>query len=401
MPDSNAPTLALVLTLLCLGPACRTTPDRSDSDRDESLADRDLPRERTTGELEVVATFPTLEPGGIAVTNSGRIFVAFPRYDPDVPYTLAELEEGEPRPFPDRPTNDPDEENPAEHLFSVEGLVSGPDGDLWVLDSGRPDFEPTIDGGAKLLRFDLQTDTLRRRYEFPANVVRDNSLLAGVRIDGRYRSSGVAYVTDASPSGFNGLVVLDLDSGEAWRKLDLHPSTRADPDFVGFVEGERFMFDPEGRPPSPLALGANGLAVEAKGERLFYRAFADRELYSVRTDVLADPAASPRILRDSLRRYGIREFASDGLAADDEGRIYMTNYEDNAVVRRHPDGHVETVVHDPRLLFPDSLSVTEGWLYILTNQTHREGIFNDGESRVERPLVLYRTPIDAGPVRLD
>lgn len=409
--DSNRSTnsrLAALLGATCilavLVPACRSIPDTAEASNDPdppSTRDRSSPREQTTGTLEVVATFETLEPGGIAVSASGRIFVSFPRYDSGVPYTVAEIVDGQPKPYPDRPTNDRDNEAPGQHLLSAESVTIGPDGDLWILDSARPDFRPTIKGGAKLVRVDLDSDTIERRYVLGPEVARDSTLLADVRIDKRYGEQGVAYITDASPSGLNGLVVLDLDSGEAWRKLDLHPSTRADPEFIGIVEGERFMFDPGGRAASPLSLGANGLAVEANGERLFYRAFADRELYSVRTDVLADPDVSSAVVQDSFRRYGDQGFASDGMAADDAGRIYMTNYEDGAVVRRHPDGTFETVVHDPRLLWPDSLAITEGWLYIVTNQTHREGVFNDGKSRLERPFVLYRTPIDAGPVRLE
>lgn len=392
--------LVVAALLVALHPACRSAPSTA-GDAEEATPtdgpDQRLPRERTTGKLDVVATFQTMEPGGIAVSDSGRIFVSFPRYDPGVPYTVAEVRDGDAEPYPDRKVNNRDEERASRHFLSAESVHVGPDGDLWVVDSGRPDFESTVENGAKLVRIDLETDEIERRYILPPDVARSNTLLADVRIDGR---RDIAYLTDASPSGFNGLVVVDLDSGEAWRKLDLHPSTRADPEFIGMVEGERLMFDPDGRPSSPLSIGANGLALHASGERLFYRALADRELYSVRTDVLVEPSTSPEIVQDSLRRYGDQGFASDGLAADDRGRIYLTNYEDNAILRRRPDGRMETLVHDPRLLWPEALAVTDGWLYIATSQTHREGVFNDGEDRVEPPLVLYRTPIDAGPVRL-
>jgi sugar lactone lactonase YvrE len=89
------------------------------------------------------------------------------------------------------------------------------------------------------------------------------------------------------------------------------------------------------------------------------------------------------------------------LETDDAGRIYLTAGEQNAVLRRLPDGTFETVVHDPRLLWPDTLSVAQdGHLYVTANQLHRQPDYQGGEDRRVKPYALFRTPIDAGPVRL-
>ncbi len=45
---------------------------------------------------------------------------------------------------------------------------------------------------------------------------------------------------------------------------------------------------------------------------------------------------------------------ADGLESDAAGYIYATNYEHNAILRRRFGGEWETVVHDPRLLWPDT-----------------------------------------------
>ena len=61
--------------------------------------------------------------------------------------------------------------------------------------------------------------------------------------------------------------------------------------------------------------------------------------------------------------------AADGLESDAAGHVYATNYEHNAILRRHPDGEWENVAHHPRLLWPDTLSVaTDGYLYVTANQ---------------------------------
>ena len=92
---------------------------------------------------------------------------------------------------------------------------------------------------------------------------------------------------------------------------------------------------------------------------------------------------------------------SDGLESDDRGRIYATNYEQNAVLRRSPDGRFETLVHDPRVLWPDTLSVArDGHLYFTANQLHRQARYHEGKDLRQQPYVLFRVKIDAGPVRL-
>ena len=55
--------------------------------------------------------------------------------------------------------------------------------------------------------------------------------------------------------------------------------------------------------------------------------------------------------------------ASDGLEADDKGRIYAGDYERNSVRQRQTDGEWKTIAHDPRILWPDTLSVaSDGYL---------------------------------------
>ena len=78
------------------------------------------------------------------------------------------------------------------------------------------------------------------------------------------------------------------------------------------------------------------------------------------------------------------------------------NYEHNAILRRGPDGKWETVVHDPRLLWPDTLSLaTYGYLYATANQLHRQARFNkEGRDMRRKPYTLFRIKVDAQPVLL-
>lgn len=90
--------------------------------------------------------------------------------------------------------------------------------------------------------------------------------------------------------------------------------------------------------------------------------------------------------------------ASDGLEADAESAVYTTDYEHNGIRKRLPDGRWQTVVHDPRVLWPDTLSISpDGYLYFIANQLHRSSGFNEGQDLRRKPYSLLRVKIDAAP----
>jgi sugar lactone lactonase YvrE len=148
-------------------------------------------------------------------------------------------------------------------------------------------------------------------------------------------------------------------------------------------------------------MGADGVAISAEGARLFYCPLASRRLYSVSTDVLADRAADDAAVAATVRDEGERGGGADGLESDADGRIYATSYEHNAILRRDPDGEGETVAHDPRLLWPDTMSVAaDGHLYVTANQLHRQAKYQRGEDKRRKPYTLFRVRVDARPVLL-
>jgi sugar lactone lactonase YvrE len=120
----------------------------------------------------------------------------------------------------------------------------------------------------------------------------------------------------------------------------------------------------------------------------------------VSIDALVDPRLTDRQVAATVIDHG-EKGASDGLESDDKGRIYATSYEQNAILRLLPEGGLETIVRDPRVLWPDTMSVARnGYLYFIANQLHRQARFNRGIDRRQKPYVLFRVRLDAGPVRL-
>ena len=365
-----------------------------------------LPAEQPVGELEEVAHFHGAMLTGVTVSHRGRIFVNYPKWGDDVAFTVAEIRDGEAVAYPNEAINRTDSDDLANTLVSVQSVVVDPADRLWILDTGSPLFKPTTYGGPKLVCVDLTSDTVVKTILFPQDVALPTSYLNDERFDQRRGAEGVAYLTDSSDQGPNALVVVDLATGQSWRRLHEHPSTKAEPltDFVPVVEGRPMVARQEDGTVAPaIAMGADGIAIGADGARLYYCPLASRRLYSVATDALVDRALDEAAVAATVRDEGDKGGAGDGLESDAQGNVYATNYEHNAVLRRRVDtvGAWETVVSDPRLLWPDTLSVAaDGYLYITANQLHRQADYRQGQDERVKPYTLFRTRIDARPVLL-
>jgi sugar lactone lactonase YvrE len=358
-----------------------------------------LPSDKPAGALELVASFEGSMPTGVTVAPNGRIFVNYPRWGDPVPYTVAEIRDGKPAAYPDDAINKLDTNRAKETFVSVQSVVADAKNRLWILDTGSVKFAPVVPGGAKLVGVDLATNKIVKSIVFPQDVALPTSYMNDVRFDLRQGAEGVAYVTDSSDKGPNAIVVVDLASGRARRVLNDHPSTKAEPKFLPFVEGQPMMQKKPGEPPKNLAMGSDGIAISSDGSRLYYCPLASRHLWSVATDALRREGASAAEVGATVRDEGFKP-ASDGLETDAENRLYATAYELNSVLRRRADGSWETLVHDPRMLWPDTLSVADDGLYVTANQLHRQPNYHDGKDLRQKPYSLFRVKVDGKPVRL-
>lgn len=352
------------------------------------------------GTLETVAEFYGPMPTGVAVSHDRRIFVCFPRWVDPVDTTVVEVIDGRTVPYPDAAMNQPNPTDPAASLMSVQSVVVDPANRLWLLDTGSIQFGPTAYGGPKLVGIDLRTNQVFKKILFPPEVALPGTYLNDVRFDLRRGHEGVAFITDSSPYGANGIIGVDLETGHSWRRLHDHPSTKPVWGFLPFVEGQPLMSRPPGQPPSHFRVGSDGIALSADGQRLYYCPLSSRRLYSVSTNALLDGRLADGKVGETVLDHG-EKGASDGLECDSENRIYVTDYEHNAIRRLTLDGALETVVQDPRLLWPDSLCLaTDGYLYVTANQLHRQPIYHNGQDLRQRPYYLFRTPVNARPVML-
>jgi sugar lactone lactonase YvrE len=361
----------------------------------------EFPAVRAVGTIEPVHQFKSGPmPTGVTVSAKGRIFVNFPRWGDDVPFTVGEIRNGTVVAYPSQAVNSFDPAKPADTLSSVQSVVVDGLDRLWILDPAAPGFKTRIAGAAKLVAVDLASNKIVKTIVIPATVALDTTYLNDVRFDLRVGKAGVAYITDSSLSGPGGIIVVDLDSGRSWRKLTGHASTSVDTTFVPFVEGERLAQRAPGKAPQPFAVASDGIALSSDGATLFYSPLSSRHLFSVPTKLLLDDTANDVALNAAVRDLG-EKGASDGMEMDDKGRLYAGDYEHNSIHQRQPDGQWKTIASDPRMLWPDTLSVgPDGYLYFTANQLHRQAGFHEGKDLRQKPYMLFRVRIDAGPVML-
>ncbi|EPD69459.1 L-dopachrome tautomerase-related protein [Streptomyces sp. HGB0020] len=341
-----------------------------------------------TGKYKVVARFTDAMPTGVTVSSRGRTFVCFPRLGDNVPFTVAELRNGKPVPYPNAEVNRQDPSDLAAHFQSVQSVVVDSAHRLWVLDTGSPQFAGSSYGGPKLVAIDLHTNRIVRKILFPTSVVPANSYINDIRFNLRRGAAGTAFITDAG--GPNGIIVVDLATGHSWRRLAGDPSTTPDKGFVSILDGQ----------PLPNEFGSDGIAISADGERLYYSPLSSRRLASVSIDALANPHASNDQVAATVQNLGHKPMA-DGLESDTKGRIYGGDEEHNSIWRRNPDGTYQTIAQGDDLHWVDTLSVaSDRHLYAIVNQFDRQGLFHGGQDLRRKPYLLVRLPIDAGPVRL-
>lgn len=158
---------------------------------------------------------------GISVSRTGRLFVNFPRWsDRYLDAVVEVLPDGETKPFPDKQWNrwNLKPATAGKQFVCVQSVVVDQADMLWIVDAAAPLLASVVPGGPKLLQVDLKSNAVRRVFTFDSAVVKSDSYLNDIRIDVARKT---AYLTD---SGAGGLVIVNLETGDAHRALDGHPS---------------------------------------------------------------------------------------------------------------------------------------------------------------------------------
>ncbi len=322
---------------------------------------------------------------GVSISKTGRLFVNFPRWSDR--YTNAVLEvmkDGSTKPFPDAEWNKWDNKpaSAGQHLVCVQSVVVDSTDALWILDPAAPLTGSIVPGGPKMVKVDLSTNKVARVIAFGPEIARTDSYLNDVRFDNK---RNVAYITD---SGAGGIVVVDLATGKSHRALDGHPSVMKQ-EGVSITLNGKPVLGPTGKPP---AFNSDGIALSPDGEYLYYQALTSADLYRVKTSLLRDNNGSGAT--SGVEKVA-HTFPVDGMWMDPQGRLYLSDLNNNAVKRLTPDGTghpaIETVVMDSRLIWPDTFTqAADGTMYITASHISEEPTYNKGKEVRTLPYSVFK-----------
>ncbi|WP_414146976.1 L-dopachrome tautomerase-related protein [Erwinia sp. BNK-24-b] len=332
-------------------------------------------------ELQQVAALPWVC-NAVAVTRNNRIFVGLPRWpgSENSPSVAEVMPDGQLKPFPGGEWNSWQPGNPGTDAFVMVNTIHIFDDDtLWVVDQGDKKLGRDAQ---KILQFDM-TGKLLRKITFDEKTLPENGTINDLRLD-----AGNAYFTD---SGLGGLIVVNLKTGKALRKLSAHPLTLMCNDRPPIGDNGYMMQDKTG---APVKVHSDPLEISPDGQWLYFQALTG-PLYRVPTRGLRDETLSDSELAQQVQ-YVYDTPTLVGTAMDSKGNLYMAEFLRPRITMLSPDGKLSVVIEDDRIWGPDALFITwQRELYIPCPQLGRMAFKRgpDGKDRVQKPWRIYRVPL--------
>ena len=359
--------LAVVLLLLAIAVRLTFGGGRRLEDRTTAPA---LP----ASALEVVVDLD-YPPGNIAVSADGRVFFTL-HPDGRPPAKVLELVGGKPVPYPDEAFQHPAPDTP--HFQSPLALRIDARGRLWVLD-----YADYGRGQPRLTAFDLARNVVVERVDFPSDVAGFLSMLNDFQIA---PNGDRIYIAETSPFLQRpALIVYDRVHRTSRRVLQGHRS----------VATQDYLIQAPGRDMIAyglyaLRIAVDSIALDARGEWLYYGAVTGDRLYRVRTRDLDDESLSAEALAARVEDFAPKTL-SDGLTMDVQDNVYLSDMEHSAIVRLGADRRLTTLLKDARLRWPDGFSFgPAGWLYVTCSSLQNVLFVGGDEMRAHASYQIFR-----------
>ncbi len=325
---------------------------------------------------------------GVA-TSSNRVFVCFPHGDGSAGTRIGEvLTNGKVVPYPSADWNNWVPGTPAaqtaQKFVRTNSLRFGPDGLLWIVDTGTPRMDGSVvTNGPKLIAIDINSNKVVKSISLDA-VVREKSFVDDLRFNGPF-----IYVTDA---GVPALIVLNNATGQARRVLENDTSTTDRRPMYG--EGN-VLIKPNG---DTVKIHADQLEVSPDGSLLYFQP-ASGPMYRIATSALNDASLSSADLARQVKFF-FDSPTTGGTAMDADGVIYLNDTNLKRMLKITPNGQSSVVLQDDRLIWGDAMWIDDdGYVWIPAPQMNRTPEFQRGVSTVEYPIKLYKLKLNVKPLR--
>jgi len=334
------------------------------------------------GRLETVTEFTDSRGGGITITPNGRIFISMHPLDGPKYRMVEVMANGSKQPFPTIDWADgPEIGNVG--FASVIGIHSDSKGVVWILDMGGEN-SPT-----QIVAWDTDNNSLHKHLKINQSALLTNSFPQDFVLD---ESRQKIYIADMSFGNFSGdtkpaIIVVDLKTGESRRVLEGSDAFMP-PDQDVVIEGIVLAAKAEDGNVTKLRFGLNPIALDEADEWLYFGAFSGKTLYRMPAAALADEKLSEKKLKSRIQVFGPKN-PSDGIAMAPGGGVLVTDLENNAVGLT-TKGDYRILVQDKRLSWPDSMAVSNGWVYVTQDQLHLHPAFSAGLGSAKPPYKLMR-----------
>jgi sugar lactone lactonase YvrE len=332
-------------------------------------------------------------PAALKTDSAGNYYMSVPRWSAGIPATLNRvvMKNGKAvlRPFPDAKTN---EEGSMDAMQSILGFEIDENDILWALDQGHVMDKPSLDGSQKIFKWDLKKNNFIGSIKIPDDIASYKaSFLNDICVD---NENGFAYIAD---SGIytdpleGGLIILNTKTNELRRVLHQHESTQ-DVDGFGFeIDGTKVWKD------TPMRTGADGIALSHDRKTLYWCPLTSRNLYSIRTELLRDFKTTDEEIGKAVKDLGSKGTNTDGLTADNKGRIWYTMLEGMGMGYYDPAANsMNNFVSDKRMIWVDTPHIdNSGHILFSSNQLH---FLNKRELDYTKPdnLIIWKAYIGEG-----
>ena len=333
--------------------------------------------------LQPVFSDNTCQFTGVAVSHTGRVFVTYPRWSHTYKYAVVEvMPDGTAKPYPDAAMNSwkPGEDGKNKWVCVQTAYVDN-DNFLYILDPSAPMLAKVQGNGTKLVKFDLNTNKIIRTYYF-TGTTDNNSYLNDIRIDTKKQ---IAYITQSHTGG---IVILDLKTGKSRQVLESTKTVLADPMVKFIIDGKELKKDGQ-----PLQFNSDGIALTPNANWLYYKSINDKHLFRIKTQDLLDTSLNEQQLIGKIDSVG--DFVNtDGMIFDKAGNLYMGDMINYRMVKISPDLKLTEIIKDPLLIWPDTYSIANGYLYITTSQIHKQPQYNEGVNKRTSPYMVFKMKIE-------
>lgn len=323
---------------------------------------------------------------GVTKTEDGRVFVCFPRIEGDAGIRIGEVKkDGKIIPYPNlnwnnwKPGDQVDKK-----IVRANSLRIGPDGNLWIVDTGAPKMgDRALAGASKLIVVNVHTNKVIRTIVLDG-VMKPNSFIDDLRIHGSF-----IYLTDA---GEPALIILNKTTGKGRRVLQGDQSVT---DAVPLIAEGQVMRTQDGK---EVHIHADQLEVSPNGKYLYFQPVSG-PMSRIETQYLQDEKMSSQQLAARVTQWA-KTPTTGGTAIDAAGNLYVSDIAQSRIIKIDTKGKITTVIKDERLIWSDALWIDQqGYLWMPVGQLNRLAPFQNGTSTVKFPVHIYKLKINAKPFR--